>query len=110
MIIYIDDILIFSTTPEGLEKATQEVLQKLQDNNLYLKPEKCTFAKQEVNFLGMIVRQGHIAMDPVKLKGITDWPSPKTVKEVRSFLGFGNFYRKFIKHYSDVATPLNNLL
>jgi hypothetical protein len=49
-------------------------------------------------------------MDPIKLKGITDWPTPKTVKEVRSFLGFGNFYRKFIKHYSDIASPLNALL
>jgi hypothetical protein len=110
VIIYIDDILIFSTTPEGLEKATREVLQKLRNNDLYLKPEKCSFAKQEVDFLGMIVSQGHIAMDPVKLKGITDWPAPKTVKEVRSFLGFGNFYRKFIKHYSDIASLLNALL
>jgi hypothetical protein len=49
-------------------------------------------------------------MDPIKLKGITDWPAPKNVKEIRSFLGFGNFYRKFIKHYSDIASPLNTLL
>ena len=57
----------------------------------------------------MIIEEGRISMDPVKLGGIRDWPTPTTVKQVRSFLGFGNFYRKFISHYSDLARPLNNL-
>ena len=58
----------------------------------------------------MIIEEGRISMDPVKLRGIRDWPTPTTVKQVRLFLGFGNFYRKFISYYSDLARPLNNLM
>ena len=105
-----DDILIFAATKEELKKATREVLKKLQDNDLYLKPEKCPFCQLKVDYLGMFVEQGKISMDPAKLRGILDWPTPTTVKEVRSFLGFGNYYRKFIKGYSTVAAPLHELL
>ena len=72
------------------------VLQILKENDLYLKPEKCEFEKTKVEYLGMIVSEGKIAMDPKKVAGLLGWPTPTTVKEVRSFLGFGNFYRKFI--------------
>jgi len=110
VIIYMDDILIFAKTKEELERYTREVLQVLKENDLYLKPEKCEFAKTEVDYLGMIIAEDQIKMDPKKLRGITEWPTPTTVKEVRSFLGFGNFYRRFIAHFSDLAFPLNNLL
>ena len=85
------------------------MLQRLAEHNLYLKPKKCKFDVQEVEFLGMILRPGHIAMDPTKLAGIRDWQPPMTVKGVRSFLGFGNFYQKFIGHYAEIAKPLNEL-
>ena len=74
-----------------------------------MKPSKCIFDAEEVEFLGMIIRPGHVAMDPAKLKGITEWEPPKTVKEVRSFLGFCNFYWHFIARYSDIARPLIDL-
>uniref|UniRef100_A0A0W0FWU4 Reverse transcriptase-rnase h-integrase n=1 Tax=Moniliophthora roreri TaxID=221103 RepID=A0A0W0FWU4_MONRR len=79
-------------------------------HNLFLKLEKCEFDVTEVVFLGMVIRPGYIAMDPVKLAGIADWEPPQTVKGVRAFLGFRNFYRKFIGRYAHLTRPLNDLL
>jgi len=105
-----DDILIFSKTKEDLERITKIVLKKLHDNDLYLKPAKCEFEKTRIEYLRMILEEGKVSMDPTKLKGIKDWPEPTTVKQTRSFLGFGNFYQRFIRKYSDVTRPMNELL
>ncbi|RXW20770.1 hypothetical protein EST38_g5090 [Candolleomyces aberdarensis] len=109
-IVYMDDILVFAETLKQLEEYTRRILKKLKKHDLFLKPEKCAFARQKIDYLGFIIEEGKISMDPVKLAGLRDWPEPKTVKQVRSFLGFGNFYRKFIQNYSRIAKPLNNLL
>jgi len=109
-IIYMDDILILAENEQELTENTKRILKKLKENDLYLKPEKCEFVKTEVEYLGMVVRPEQIAMDDKKVQAIKDWPAPRTVKEVRSFLGLGNFYRKFIRKYSDTAKPLNDLL
>ena len=109
IMIYMDDILIASETLELDKERTKRVLQQLWENNLYLKIEKCKFGAKEVDFLGMKIRHNEIAMDPIKLAGIQDWPTPSKVKDVQSFLGFGNFYRRFIHHYADIAKPLNKL-
>jgi hypothetical protein len=92
VIIYMDDIFLFAKTPEELENNTKKVLQRLRENDLFLKPKKCEFQKKKVEWLGMIIEEGKISMDPGKLKGISEWPNPTTVKQVRGFLGFGNFY------------------
>jgi hypothetical protein len=105
-----DDILIFSKDKKTLEKYTKRVLQRLKENDLFLKPKKCFFCLERIEYLGMILEEGKICMDPSKLKGIQDWPEPKTVKQVRSFLGFGNFYRRFIRKFSEIVRPLNQLL
>ncbi|ESK86043.1 reverse transcriptase-rnase h-integrase [Moniliophthora roreri MCA 2997] len=109
VVIYMDDILIFSLDLKTHKKWTTLILERLQLHNLFLKPEKCRFDVKEIDFLGMIIRPGYIRMDPIKLAGIRDWKPPTTVKGVRSFLGFGNFYRKFIRRFSELARPLNNL-
>ena len=109
ILIYIDDILIFSKEKEDLQKLILRVLKKLQNNNLFLNLDKCTFKAKEVDYLGMIVSKNQIRMDPAKLEEIRDWPTPTTVKQVQSFLGFRNFYRKFIGHYADIVRPLNDL-
>jgi len=78
-------------------------LKKLQDNNLFVNLDKCTFEAKEVDYLEIIISNNQIKMDPAKLEGIRDWLTPITVKQVQSFLGFRNFYRKFITHYADIA-------
>ena len=103
VIVYMDNILIFARTKEELTWITKMVLEKLQENDLFLKAKECEFYKTKIEYLGMIIEEGRISIDPVKLRGIRDWPTPTTVKQVRSFLGFGNFYRKLISHYSDLA-------
>jgi len=109
LVIYINDMLIYGANEEETRERTKRVLQRLQENDLFLKLEKCKFVEKEVEFLGMIVKEGKIMMDPVKLAGISKWPEPKTVKQVRSFLGFANFYRKFIGNYTEIVAALTEL-
>jgi len=82
LMVYMDDILIASESREDLAEKTQLVLQKLQDNDLYLKPEKCEFNITRTDYLGFIIEQGQISMDPIKVKGIADWPAPRTLKQL----------------------------
>jgi Reverse transcriptase (RNA-dependent DNA polymerase) len=110
IIVYMDDILAFSKTIDGLEKIEQIILKKAREYDLYFKAKKCEFRKPKIEYLGLVVEEEKLAMNPAKLKGILDWPAPKKVKEVRSFLGFENFYRRFIKGFSHLAHPLNDLL
>jgi hypothetical protein len=105
-----DDILIFAPTEKELNEQTCKVLQILKDNDLYLKPEKCEFRKQCLEYLGHIISPDQVEMDPTKLDGITKWPYPTKTKDIRKFIGFCNYYRKFIHHYTNIARPLNNLL
>ena len=103
VIVYMDDILIHAADEDELEQWTKEVFRHLHEQDLYLKSKKCEFKKTRVEYLGMIIEEGKIAMDPVKLGGIRDWTIPTTVKLVQLFLKFGNFYQQFIAHYSDLA-------
>jgi hypothetical protein len=109
VIIYLDDILIYSKTKEEHQEITRKVLQRLRDNDLYLKAEKCKFMKEKLEYLGLIILHNHIEMDPVKVEGITEWPRPTKVKDVQAFLGFCNFYRRFIQDFSKIAQPLYDL-
>lgn len=109
LVIYMDDMLIASEDMKEHRRHVRRILKKLKENDLYLKGEKCIFHTTKLEFLGLILEPNQISMDQVKVQGIQDWPEPKTVKQVRSFLGFGNFYRKFIAHYSELARPLVEL-
>ena len=109
LVIYMDDILIFSPDAALHEERTKCVLQSMTELDLHLKLEKFKFATDEVEYLGMIVKPGRLAMDPVKLDEIVSWPTPTKVKDIRSFLGFTNFYQRFIPDYSNVARPLIDL-
>src|SRR3979490_2488446 len=91
-VVFIDDILIFTESLEVHWKTVRQVLEILCSNNLYLKPKKCVFDQLEVDYLGLILSAGKVAMDPVKVAGVHDWPIPCKVTEVRSFLRFINFY------------------
>ncbi|SJL19037.1 uncharacterized protein ARMOST_22644 [Armillaria ostoyae] len=107
--VYLDDILIFSKTLEEHRKITRRVLELLRKHKLFLKAEKCEFEVLETEYLGVIISEGSICMDPVKLAGIAEWPVPTKKKELQSFLGFANFYRRFIKGYSDIVHPMTRL-
>jgi hypothetical protein len=107
--VYMDDILIYTPTIAEHRKIVHEVLKRLQDHDLYLKPEKCEFKKQEIEYLGMIIHPGEVCMDPGKVSAVWDWPTPTTLRDVRAFIGFSNFYRRFIKDFSSIARPLHDL-
>ncbi len=108
-ICYMDDILIFTPTLEEHRQVVSEVLGTLQRHRLFLKPEKCRFEQTRIEYLGLVISENQVEMDPVKIRGVVDWPVPKKVKDVQSFLGFVNFYRKFIRNFSEIARPLNAL-
>uniref|UniRef100_A0A0W0FJS2 Putative reverse transcriptase-rnase h-integrase n=1 Tax=Moniliophthora roreri TaxID=221103 RepID=A0A0W0FJS2_MONRR len=108
-VVYMDDILIFSEDRRMHQLRMRQVLERLREHDLYLKPEKCEFDVVKTLFLGLVITPGHVQMDPMKLAGIKDWEPPTTVKGVRSFLGFANFYRKFIGRYVEIARPLHDL-
>ena len=107
--VYLDDILIFSKSEPEHVQHVQSVLQRLLENQLFVKAEKCEFHASEVTFLGFIIRPGQILMDPTKVKAVADWPIPITRKKLQQFLGFANFYWRFIRNYSSVAAPLTAL-
>ena len=110
LIIYMDDMLIHSKDDPALhQEQTKRVLQRLHEQRLALKLSKCSFDADEVKYLGLLVSTGSIKMDPTKLLAIKDWSPPRDVKAVRSFIGFCNFYRKFIPGFSDLAKPLLSL-
>ena len=109
-IIYLDDVIVFSKTPgEHLERL-RGVFQKMREAGLKLKPSKCEFFKHRIAYLGHIVSKAGIETDPKKIADIKEWPQLKTVTDVRQFLGFTNYYRKFIKQYAQIANPLNKLI
>jgi len=110
VLVYMDDILIHAADKKTLCKTIQQVFKLLKEHDLYLKPEKCEFEKQELKYLGYVISPTKIRMDPTKLKGIIDWETPKTLQETRQFLGFCNFYRKFIKYYTKIASLINQLV
>jgi hypothetical protein len=109
LVIYMDDLLIFSPDKTTHEEHTKWILQHMMELDLHLKLEKYNFTTSEVEYLGMIIKLGQLAMDPVKLAGIAGWPTPSKLRDIRSFLGFANFYRRFISNYSNVAHPLIDL-
>jgi RNase H-like domain found in reverse transcriptase/Reverse transcriptase (RNA-dependent DNA polymerase)/Integrase zinc binding domain/Chromo (CHRromatin Organisation MOdifier) domain len=107
--VYLDDILIFTHTIEEHRRVTRIILDRLRQHKLFLRHDKCEFERTMIKYLGLIISDGHIEMDPVKVAGVTEWPTPKNKKEVQSFLGFINFYWHFIKDFSLHARPLFDL-
>jgi hypothetical protein len=109
-IAFLDDIGIFSNSYEEHVKHVRDVLERLARANLFIQLDKCEFHKSEMTFLGFVVGSGGIKMDPEKVAAITSWPTPRNKRELQAFLGFTNFYRRFIKGYSRVARGMTDLL
>ena len=106
---YLDDILIYSETLAEHKVHVKKVLEVLAKAGLHLKPEKCEFHRTEVKYLGLILSNNGIKMDPGKVEAVTKWESPRNLRDVRAFLGFANFYRRFIRGYSEIVSPIVNL-
>jgi hypothetical protein len=104
--IYIDDVIIATKDLAEHPQLVYKVLQRFKQNNLYLKPEKCKFDRMQIEYLSMIISHNKVAMDPIKVQGIVEWPVPKSKQDVQSFLGFCNFYCWFIKDFSKIARPM----
>ena len=109
-IIYLDDVIVFSKTPEEHIVQLEAVFKKISDAGLKLKPSKCEFFKRRIHYLGHIVSNKGIETDPKKIEAIVNWPGPRTVHEIRKFWGFMNYYRKFVYKYAQIARPLNKLI
>nr|AAX96226.1 retrotransposon protein, putative, Ty3-gypsy sub-class [Oryza sativa Japonica Group]ABA92682.1 retrotransposon protein, putative, Ty3-gypsy subclass [Oryza sativa Japonica Group] len=110
VVVFIDDILIYSKSEEEHEQHLRLVLEKLKEHQLYAKFSKCDFWLSEVKFLGHVITAQGVAVDPSNVESVTKWTPPKTVSQIRSFLGLAGYYRRFIENFSRIAQPMTQLL
>ena len=103
VVVYLDNILIFTKTKEEHAQAVWRVLQVLKENKLFLRPEKCKFYKQQIEYLGLVISENKVSMDLVKVAGVQEWPISENKTDVQAFLGFMNFYQRFIRDFSAKA-------
>lgn len=106
VLVYLDNILIYSENMEDHKKHVREVLRHLRKAKLFAKPEKCSFHVDTVDYLGYILSPEGLTMDPAKVETILEWLEPRKVRDVQSFLGFANFYHRFIYNYAEIVIPL----
>ena len=109
VVVFIDEILIYSKSKEEHEEHLKIVLQELQKPHLYAKFSKCDFFKDKIQYLGHVVTKEGISVDPEKIKSIEEWPVPKDVTDVRSFIGITGYYRRIIEGFSRIANPITSL-
>jgi len=109
IVVFVDDVLVGRETEEGHDEIVKKILRRLEENNLYVKLEKCVWKARKIGFLGVVIGPNGIEMEVEKVDGVLSWPQPKTVKDIRKFLGLTNYYRRFIKDFAQVARPLNVL-
>jgi len=108
--VFIDNVIVGTEMEEGHDELVAEVIKRLEENDLYVKPEKCKWKVREVEFLGVVIGLEGIKMEKEKVKGVLEWPTPKSVKDVQKFLGLANYYRRFIEGFATVARPLHDLV
>jgi len=108
--VFVDNVLVGTETEEEHDEIVEEVLRRLKENDLYVKPEKCAWKVRKIGFLGVVIGPGGIEMEKEKVNGVLSWSKPKNMKDVRKFLGLANYYRRFIKDFVQVARPMNMLM
>jgi len=107
---FIDDVIIGTETEEGHDELVAEVIRRLEENNLYVKPKKCKWKVKKVGFLGVVIGPKGIKMVKVKVKGVLEWTTLKCVKDVQKFLGLANYYHRFIKGFTSIVRPLHDMV
>ena len=110
VVAFIDDVIIGTETEEGHDELVAEVIKRLEENNLYVKPEKCRWKVREVEFLGVVIGSEGIKMEEEKVKGVLEWPTPKCIKDIQKFLGLANYYHQFIEGFASIARPLYDMV
>ena len=108
--IFIDDVIVGTETEEGHNDIVAEVIRRLEENDLYVKPEKCKWKVREVGFLGVVIGPDGIKMEEEKVKGVVEWLTPKCVKDVQKFLELANYYHRFIEGFASIARPLHDMV
>jgi len=109
VVVYLDDILIFTKTEEEHERAVRRVLEILAEHKLFLHLEKCEFHRKQIEYLGLVILENKVTMDLVKVAGVREWPTLENRTDVQAFVGFVNFYHRFIQDFSTIARPLFDL-
>ena len=107
---FIDEIMVGMEEEEGHDELVEEVIRRLAENDLYVKPEKYKWKVRKVEFLGVVIGPERIKMEEDKMKGVLDWLIPKCVKNIQKFLGLANYYCQFIKDYVSIARPLHDIV
>jgi len=110
VVVFIDDVMVATETKEGHDKIVEEVLRRLEENDLFVKLEKCVWKVREVGFLGVIIEENGFRMEKEKVQGVIKWLVPKSVKDVQKFLGLANYYRRFVKDFAKIARPLHEMM
>ena len=109
VVVFIDDVMVATETEEGHDEIVEEVLRRLEENDLFVKPEKCVWKVREAEFLGVIIGEDGVRMEKEKVQGVVEWPVPKSVKNVQKFLGLANYYRWFVKDFAKIAKSLHEM-
>jgi len=109
VVVFIDDVMIVTETEEGYNKIVKEVLRRLEENDLFVKPEKCVWKVREVGFLGVIIGEDGVRMEKEKVQGVIEWPVLRNMKDMQKFLGLANYYRWFVKYFARIAKLLHEI-
>ena len=107
---FVDDVLVGTETEEEHDEIVEKVLRRLEENDLYVKPEKYTWKVRKIEFLGVVIGPNGIEIKKEKVNRVLSWLEPKNIKDIRKFLGLANYYQRFIKDFSQVARPINTLM
>jgi len=109
VVAFVDDVLVGTEIEEGHDEIVEKVLKRLEENDLYVKPEKCMWKVRKVPFSEVVMGEGKVEMEKEKVGGVLKWPTPQCVRDARKFLGLANYYRRFVKDFAKVALPMNRL-
>jgi len=107
--VFIDDVMVVIEIEEGHDEIVEEVLRRMEENDLFVKPEKCVWKVREIGFLGVIIGPDGVRMEKEKVQEVVDWPVPKSVKDVQKFLGLANYYKWFVKDFAKIAKLLHEM-
>ena len=110
VVVFIDDMMIATETEEGHDEIVEEVLRRLEENDLFVKPEKYVWKVREIGFLGVIIGEDGVRMEKEKVQGVIEWPVPRSIKDVQKFLGLANYYKQFVKDFAKIAKLLHEMM